>query len=235
VRPANLFWVAGDYLISPKIYNQFAPGNQANGSWTARGGVEFNAGGLPFMVEVDYKNWQYPHNCGVPEAAGYSAGPQCYVTTIGSRGSSYVPTFTAVNRDFDVRLGYRIFQPHVYIAVGYIWNSNNFGYPNMNAVGGGIEKLPDPGHAFNYYGSVFYYPNVNGSYTTTSTEPPPNTTYGLGYNVLKYQVGISWAFIPAVAIDAGWAGENGANKNNAPISYTFNGPYAGLAFYLPFY
>jgi hypothetical protein len=186
------------------------------------------------MVEVDYKNWQYPHNCGVPESAGYAAGPQCYVTTIGSRGSAYVPQFTAVNRDFDVRLGFRVFQPHVYIAVGYIWNSNNFGYPNMNAVGGGIEKLPDPGHAFNYYGSVFYYPNVNGSYTTTSTEGPPNTTYGLGYNLLKYQVGISWAFIPAVAIDLGWAGENGANKNNAPISYTFNGPYAGLGFYLPF-
>jgi hypothetical protein len=104
----------------------------------------------------------------------------------------------------------------------------------MNAVGGGLEKLPDYGHPFNWYGSVFYYPNLNGTYTTTSTENPPNTTYGLGYNLLKYQVGISYAFVPSVFIDAGWAGENGANKNNAPISYTFNGPYAGLGFLLPF-
>ncbi|HEX3672614.1 MAG TPA: hypothetical protein VHT92_13000, partial [Candidatus Cybelea sp.] len=234
VHSPNVFFVAGDYLISPKIYNQFAPGNQANGSWTARGGVEFN-GGLPFMIEVDYKNWQYPHNCGVAAStATINNAPQCYVTVIGSRGTAYVPAFTAVNRDGDVRIGYRVIDPHVYVAIGYLWASNNYGYPNMNAVGVGIEKLPDYGKAFQYYGSVFYYPNVNGTYTTSSGESPANTSYGLGYNVLKYQVGIGWAFMPSVYLDAGWAGENGANKNNAPISYTFNGPYVGLGFMLPF-
>ena len=232
--PPNVLFLAGDYLISPKIYNQFAPGNQANGSFTARGGMEFDSIALPFMIEVDYKNWQYPHNCGVPESAGYAAAPQCWVTTIGSRGSAYVPSFTAVNRDVDVRAGIRVLNPHVYVAVGYLWSSNNYGYPNMNAVGGGIEKLPDYGHAFNYYGSVYYYPNLRGTYTNTSVESPPGASYGLGYNLLKYQVGIQWAFIPSISIDAGWAGENGANKNNAPISYSFNGPYVGLGFLVPF-
>ena len=231
----NVLFLAGDYLISPKIYNEFAPGNQANGSFTARGGVQFNAIGLPFMLEVDYKNWQYPHNCGVPIAtATINNAPQCYVTTIGSRGTSYVPSFTAVNRDFDARLGIKVLDPHVYVAVGYIWGSNNYGYPNMNAVGGGIEKLPDWGHAFTYYGDVYYYPNFKGSYTTAPFGGTPSQTYGIGYNLLKYQVGIAWAFVPAVYLDAGWAGENGANKNNAPISYTFNGPYVGLGFLIPF-
>jgi hypothetical protein len=236
-KPApNVLFLAGDYLISPKIYNEFSPGNQANGSFTARGGVQFNAIGLPFMLEVDYKNWQYPHNCGVPiGTATIVNAPQCYVTTIGSRGTSYVPAFTAVNRDFDARLGVKVLDPHVYVAVGYIWGSNNYGYPNMNAVGGGLEKLPDWGHAFTYYGSVYYYPNFKGSYTTAVTPVSPSSeTFGLGYNLLKYQVGIAWAFVPAVYLDAGWAGENGANKNNAPISYTFNGPYVGLGFLIPF-
>ena len=68
--------------------------------------VQFNAINLPCMIEVDYKNWQYPHNCGVPQStATINNAPQCYVTTIGSRGTSYVPAFTAVNRDVDVRLG----------------------------------------------------------------------------------------------------------------------------------
>lgn len=230
----NVFFLAGDYLISPKVYNQFAPGVQANGSYTARGGVEFN-GGLPFMIEVDYKNWQYPHNCGVPiSTATIGNAPQCFVTTVGSRGSAYVPAFTATNRDLDVRVGYRIFEPHVYIAVGYLWGSNNYGYPNENAVGFGLEKLPDFGHKFQYYGSVYYYPNVNGTYTTAANENPVNTSFGIGYNVLKYQVGIGWAFVPNVYLDAGWAGENWANKNNAPISMSFNGPYVGLGFLIPF-
>jgi Copper amine oxidase N-terminal domain len=230
----NVLFLAGDYLISPKVYNEFSPGNTGTSSWTARGGVQFNAIGLPFMLEVDYKNWQYPHNCGSSTPTPLSSSPECYVTTIGSRGSSFVPAFTAVNRDFDTRLGVKVLDPHIYVAIGYIWTSNNYGYPNMNAVGGGIEKLPDWGHAFTYYGSVYYYPNVRGTYATTATSAVPSESFGIGYNVLKYQVGIAWAVIPAVYIDAGWAGENYANKNNAPISQSFNGPYAGLGFLIPF-
>jgi hypothetical protein len=231
----NVFFLAGDYLISPKIYNEFAPGNQANGSFTVRGGIQFNAVGLPFMLEVDYKNWHYPHNCGVPQsqATPGNAG-DCFVTTIGSRGTSYVPAFTAVNRDFDVRLGIKVIDPHVYVAIGYIWTSNNYGYPNMNAVGGGLEKLPDWGHSFTYYGSVYYYPNVRGTYNTVAFAGSPSESFGIGYNVLKYQVGIQWAFVPAVSLDLGWAGENWANKNNAPISQSMNGPYVGLGFLIPF-
>lgn len=232
----NTIWVAGDYLISPKIYNEFAPGNQANGSWTARGGAVFDAWGLPFMLEADYKNWQYPHNCGVAANIATPANaPQCFVTSIGSRFSTYVPAFTATNRDLDVRLGFRVFQPHVYVGIGYIWTSNSYGYPNMNAVGFGVEKLPDfsPHMPFQYYGSVYYYPNVRGTYTNTAINTGPDS-FGIGYNLLKYQVGVGYTFADAVWIDAGWAGENGANKNNAPISYTFNGPYVGLGFFFHF-
>jgi Copper amine oxidase N-terminal domain len=224
-------FVAGDYIISPKVYNQFANGAQGNGSWTVRGGMEFNLGNIPFMIEADYRNWQYPHNCGVPEniATPGNAG-ECFVTAIGSRFSTYVPAFTAVNRDVDVRLGVRIFNPRVYIGIGYIWGSNNFGYPNMEAVGGGIEKLPDLDQAFSFYGSVYYYPNFRGTYTNTAITPPFPTSYGVGYNLLKYQVGIDWVVFGPVYLDGGWMGENGANKNNAPISYNFNGPYVGLGF-----
>ena len=232
----NTVWVAGDYLISPKIYNEFAPGNQANGSFTARGGVVFDALGLPWMVEADYKNWQYPHNCGVPVTTATPANaPQCFVNSIGNRFSTYVPGFTATNRDLDVRLGFRVFQPHVYVGIGYIWTSTNNGYPNMNAVGFGVEKLPDfnPKMPLQYYGSVYYYPNVRGTYTNSAINTGPSS-FGIGYNLLKYQVGIGWSFADAVWLDAGWAGENGANKNNAPISYSFNGPYVGLGFFFKF-
>jgi Copper amine oxidase N-terminal domain len=232
-RPPNVVFVAGDYLISPKVYNEFSPGNTGSGSWTVRGGIIFDAFSLPFMLEADYANWQYPHNCGLPQSTATPANSECFVTSIGSRFATYVPAFTAVNRNIDARFGIRIFQPHVYIAIGYMWASNNYGYPNMNAVGFGLEKLPDFKQPFTYYGSVYYYPNVSGTYSNPAITTGP-TTFGIGYNVLKYQVGIQWAFVPAIYLDAGWKGENWANKNNAPISQSFNGPYAGLGFFFPF-
>jgi hypothetical protein len=235
VRAPNVAFIAGDYLFNPKVYNQFSPGNGGKGSYSVRGGIEFDAWNLPFMLEADYENFQYPHNCGVPQSTATLANAsECWVTNIGSTGSSYVPAFTAVNRDLDVRLGYRILKPHVYIAVGYIWGANNYGYPKLQAVGGGLEKLPDFRQPLTWYASVYYYPNFRGTYTTPSTVSPPNVTYGLAYNLLKYNVGIAWAFIPAAAIEAGWDGENGANKQNFPISYTANGLYAGLLFFAPF-
>ena len=229
----NNIYVAGDWIISPKIYNEFSPGNTGTSDWTFRGGAEFDAMSLPLMVEVDYKNWQYPHNCSGNPTTHAGASPECFVTTIGSRGSYYLPSQTLVNRDFDVRLGVRVLDPHVYIAAGYIWGSTNYGYPQTNAVGVGLDKMPDFGHGpLTWYGDVFYYPNFKGSYTQPTG--PAAGTYGFGYNLLKYQVGINYTIVPSVFLDAGWAGENGANKNNAPISYHFAGFYAGAGFYLPF-
>ncbi len=33
----------------------------------------------------------------------------------------------------------------------------------MNAVGFGLEKLPDLNQALSFFGSVWYYPNVKGT------------------------------------------------------------------------
>src|SRR5579863_3144612 len=233
IHTPNYVFVAGDYLFNPKVYNAFSPGNGGAGSYSVRGGVTFDAIGLPFMLEADYENFQYPHNCGAPVGSAQNS-PECFVTVIGGRGATFVPAFTAVNRDIDARLGFRIFQPHVYVAVAYDWGSTNYGYPNMRAVGGGLEKLPDYGRKFDYYGYVYYFPNWRGTYTSGANSVPPNETFGVGYNLLKYKVGVSYAVVPAVAIEAGWDGENAANKNNAPISFSANGAYAGLLFFVPF-
>ena len=54
-------FVAGDYLFSPKVYNEISPGNTATGSYALRGAVEFPLFGLPWMLEGDYRHYQYPH------------------------------------------------------------------------------------------------------------------------------------------------------------------------------
>src|SRR6202166_1895599 len=67
-------FIVGDYIFSPKVYNEFSPGNTGKGgSYSARGAVEFPAFGLPWMLEGDYRSYSYPHNSGISPA--FLGGP----------------------------------------------------------------------------------------------------------------------------------------------------------------
>lgn len=234
-RPLNgEAFVAGDYIFSPSVYNEFSPGNTGTSSYAVRGGGEFSLGSVPFMLEGSYQRWQYPHNC--PTAASASGGtryaPQCWVTTIGGAGSSPVQTATSLyDQDVDARFAVRVLQPRVYIGVGYLWMSNNYGYPNMQSWGFGGEKLPDLNHNFSFFGSVWYYPNAHGTYTNVASAPINPKSYDLGYNILKYQAGLTYGFgTSPFFIEAGWTGEGWSNKQNAPVNRSYNGPFAGIGF-----
>jgi hypothetical protein len=241
-------FIAGDYIISPKVYNEFSPGNtgsNSNGgfSYRLKGAYEFNLFSLPWMLEADYRQFNYPHNQGVattpsndgqvcdglPDTANpggnhaSSGDPGC-VTAIGGQFQTFVPAFTVRDYDFDGRLGLKIANPRIYIGVGYMARSGNYGYPRLHSVGFGLEKLPDLDQAFSVYGSAWYYPNVKGTFTNASG------TFDLEYNVLKYDVGGAFTFGPntPIYIDFGFLGDRGKNKLNAPIDFTHNGPYIGL-------
>jgi hypothetical protein len=225
------FFVAGDYIISPKIYNEFSPGNTGTSSYAVRGAGEFSLGNIPFMLEGSYERYQYPHNCtGGTGTTPFS--PSCYVTTIGGAGNYPLVTTTGLNdQDVDARFAVRVLQPRIYIGVGYMWMSNNYGYPNMHSIGYGLEKLPDLNHPLSLFGSVWYYPNVEGTYTNVATAPISPQSYNLAYNILKYQVGVDYVIGNSpVFIDLGWMGNQWSNKQNAPIGRTYEGPFAGIGF-----
>lgn len=211
-------FVAGDYIISPKVYNEFSPGNTGTSSYAVRGAIEFDALNIPWMVEGSFEQFGYPHNCGTTSTAT-ALDPQCFVTPIGGVGTSFVPAFQARDTDVDARLGIRVLNPRIYIGVGYLWRSTNYGYPNMNGVGFGIEKLPDLDTPLSFFGSFYYYPQVKGTYGP----------FDLEYNMYKYQVGVDYVVGNSpVFIEAGWMGDNLTNKLNAPSNSTANGPFAGL-------
>jgi hypothetical protein len=225
-------FVAGDYNISPTVYNEFSPGNKGSNSFAIRGATEFDLGNIPWMAEGLFERWEYPHNCnGLVPGSKTVWVPQCYVTTIGSTGSTVVLTGTPPQEsNVEARLGIRVAQPRIYVGAGYLWAGNNLGYPNLNGVGFGVEKLPDLNEGFTGFGSVYYYPNVHGSITTGITA----TNYNLAYNILKYQAGLSYSFGKApVFIEAGWMGDYWSAKSNAPSSRSYNGPFAGIGFWLP--
>ncbi len=233
------FYVAGDYIISPKVYNEFSPGNSGNNnsggfSYRLHGAIEIPVMSLPFMVEVDYRQYNWPHNC------GGSGDPECYVTAIGGLdsidnccgGNSFVPAFTGRDYDMDARLGIRILKPRIYIVGAYMWRRNNYGYPQENGAGVGLEKLPDLDHVFSFYGSAVYFFGVNGNYQATPGACDSATvgcTYNVSYDILKYDLGVTYTF-PGFPIffEAGFLGDRGWNNNAAPIGFSESGPYAGI-------
>ncbi len=224
--PYQDHFIAGDYIISPKVYNEFSPGNTGkSGSYAVRGALEFNLFSLPWMIAGDFRQYQYPHNC--PDVLPAPAGSECNVNVIGGLGSTYVPAFTAKDTDVDARLGLKIADPRIYIGVGYLFRTTNYGYPRQNGVGFGLEKLPDLDHAFSLYGSAYYYPSVKG---TCGTDVCPTGPYDLQYRILKYQIGgtLNFGNPTGVFLDFGWLGDQGRNKQNAPADFTHNGPYVGL-------
>jgi hypothetical protein len=222
--PYKDIFIAGDYIFSPKVYNEFSPGNTGKSSYQIRGAIEFDALNLPWMIEGNYEQFQYPHNCTSGTAGVPPFSADCYVTTIGGAGSTAVPAFTARDYDFDGRVGLKVADPRIYIGVGYMFRDSNYGYPKQSGVGFGVEKLPDLNQGFSLYGSAYYYPNVKGNFTD-----PSGVGYSLAYQILKYQIGgtVDFGNSP-IFLDLGWTGINGKNKTNAPSDFSANGPYVGL-------
>ncbi|MEO6834305.1 MAG: copper amine oxidase N-terminal domain-containing protein, partial [Candidatus Tumulicola sp.] len=233
--PYKDLFVAGDYIISPKVYNEFSPGNTGTSSYAVRGAFEFDALNIPWMVEGSFEQYGYPHNCGSSSTVS-SIDPQCFVRGIGGGYQTFVPAFSARDTDVDARLGIRVFNPRVYIGVGYLWRWENYGYPPMNGVGFGIEKLPDLNVPLSFFGSFWYYPSIKGNFSNDefprSITGQPGLTPGslsLAYNMYKYQIGGAYVIGNSpIFIEAGWMGDSLTNKTNAPIGSTASGPFAGL-------
>ena len=230
-------YIVGDYIFSPKVYNEFSPGNTVkSGNYSVRGAAEFDLLNLPWMIAGDFRQYQYPHNsgafaagtpCNVAPPAGAMGDPGC-VTVIGGSGQTFVPGFDAKDYDADARLGLRVAPPRIYVGVGYLWRTSNYGYPKQTAFGFGAEKLPDLNQPFSVYGSVWYYPNTKGPYTIGSG-PQAGTSLALAYNVLKYQIGGTYNFGKSgIFVDFGFLGDRGTNKTNAPVDFSHAGPYLGL-------
>ena len=70
-----------------------------------------------------------------------------------------------------------------------------------------------------FYGSAYYYPSVKG------TIGP----FTLGYDILKYDLGVSYAFqgIP-LFVEGGFLGEHGWATDSSPSGYSEAGPYVGI-------
>ena len=226
-------FIVGDYIITPKVYNQFSPGDiyHAGPSYAGRAAIEFPLANIPFMIEGSGEQYAYIHpgGFGIPQntrcVGGLAGNPAC-VTPIGfGGGSNWVHQFQAIDSDADARLGIQIANPRIYIGGSYLWAANNYGYPKFHGAGFGIEKLPDLDHVFSVFGSYYYYPSIEGNFTDPTT--------GTGYNVqerfMKYQAGVTLSMPKSgVFIEGGYMGNAAINKQFLPTNSHESGAFAGI-------
>jgi hypothetical protein len=247
-------FIVGDYLFGTKVYNELSPGNtgsqHGSASYAVRGAIEFPLFNLPWMLEGDYRQWQYPHSQGVSTppvgpngsvdlGCAQTPGDQGCVSVYGPiAGQTFVPAFTAREYDYDAHFGLKVADPRIYVGIGYDWHASNFSQPKMNGVGFGAEKLPDLDQPWSVYGSIYYYPTISGNFNVPQNPDPLNPnyvssqagqTFAVQYSLLKYFIGGTYNFgTSPVYIDLGFIGDRGSAKQNAPVSFTHAGGIVGI-------
>lgn len=215
VPAMNEIFVAGDYFVAGKTYNEFSAGNRTSGSWAGRAAGEFGH----FMGGIDYSQYRYPHTC------ASLTDTSCLVTVVGNNGSTFVPAQTMRDTFTEVHAGYKVFDPRFYVGIGYSFNAYNNGYPDMTGFGYGVEKLPDLDQQISWYGSYYMYPNTRGTYQGLGQSLP------MQYSLQTYKIGgtVSFSKGTPVFVEVGYMGNRGnAKANSVTPGYTHNGLYVGL-------
>ena len=203
-------------------YNEFSSGQYCPRTYLASGA--WIIGNSHFAVKVDYRGDAYVTNSNLTDNLG---NQYTRFSTIDG-GTAYTPVFLARQSTLDGRLLYQIAPAHVYVGIGYLQTSTNYGYPHLTAVGAGLEKLPDLRPGIGFYGSAFYYPNANGTYTVASG-PSTGRALRQSYQITKYDVGATLAFAHApIYLYGGFSGDRYTAREHAPIDQTHGGPYLGL-------
>ncbi|HEX5274311.1 MAG TPA: copper amine oxidase N-terminal domain-containing protein [Candidatus Rubrimentiphilum sp.] len=204
-------------------YNEFVAGGYCKALLAAAAIVFKNS---PFAVKVDYRLDSYVTSDNLTD--GFGTHYTKFSTVDG--GSALTPVFMARQSSLDGRLEYKIAEPKIYVGLGYLKTTTNYGYPSLNAIGFGLEKLPELRTGISWFGSAFYYPSASGTYTIVNAASPNNgKSYRQQYGITKLDIGLALALSHfPLYIYGGYSADQYTAKAAAPIGQTHNGPYLGL-------
>jgi hypothetical protein len=222
-----------------KVYNEFSAGEKDaqgtglgnsssgfSGSYVIAGAYLFN----PWALKVDFRQDGYDTTVSTLTTACPSGACTTFTTIDG--GFATIDAFRAKQSTLDARLEYAIgAYQGLYIGAGYLQASNNYGYPTLHGIGGGLEKLPSFDQSWSWFGSAFYYPNANGTYVNTSFGSPNyGSSFKQSYDIIKYDIGLNVNFAGSpFYLYGGYSGDRYNKKdNNEAINQTHSGPYVGL-------
>ncbi|GAC1584837.1 MAG: hypothetical protein NVS3B7_20030 [Candidatus Elarobacter sp.] len=207
-----------------KNYNEFSAGEWCPESYFVS--AAYAPQDSAIAVKVDFRQDAYVTSDNLTDAF---ANHYTQFATIDG-GVATTPVFLARQSSFDARLEFRVAEPRLYVGVGYLRTSTNYGHPHLNAIGLGIEKLPDLRPGISFYGSAFYYPSATGNYTVSDpASPNAGKSYRQQYRIGKYDIGLALvAKNSPLYVYGGLNADHYAARQNAPIGQTHDGPYLGL-------
>ncbi|MHB8434227.1 MAG: hypothetical protein ACYDCA_11650, partial [Candidatus Tyrphobacter sp.] len=216
-------FIQGAFSAS-RNYNEFSAGGYCPESYLIS--AAYAPSNSRFALKFDFRQDAYVTSDNLTDKIGdhYTQ----FATIDG--GTAFTPVFLARQSTLDARLEYQITVPRIYIGVGYLHTADNYGYPSLNALGVGIEKLPDLRSGVSIFGSAFYYPTASGNYTITNPASPNfGNVYRQQYQIVKYDIGLTLTFRRSpVYIYGGFGNDQYLARQNAPIGQTHAGPYIGL-------
>lgn len=218
-------FVAVDLNVKPAVSNEFDAGKNGNTTQRIRGAFEYRLGprGGKSFAEIEYRRWSYPHVtnatdiengtlCSAAAGPAPSVGDPGCVTTIGGRTSAFVNSTQLSESELEFRNGFIALGGHTYVATATGTQSNSYGYPRLRArFGVGLERLPDLSRPFTEYASIYYFPELGGSYSSLNVGD-----VRLCYKRLSYEGGLALT-IPKTALflEVGAMSERYIGKENA--------------------
>ncbi len=215
-EPLRELLIEGGYTLA-KVYNNYANGVTGTGfSYVASGAYRFGPWAVKFDQRTDFFS-PTPNVPGPPPGVGFS-------TPDG--GYSVVPPFTGRNTNFDVRAEHNIFGPNSYAGLSYVETATSYGYPTLSGVGLGLEQYSDF-TPFGFYGSVFYYPSVSGSFLQTDPASPNfGRFFPVRFSQVKYTAEASLPLSRDFYAYFGYGGYRMLSGLNS--SENVEGPYIGI-------
>lgn len=203
----------------PKIYNDYANGLTGSGtSYVVSGAYRFGGWALKF----DERSDQFKTLVNVPGPPGPGTG---FLAPDGTY--EVVPPFLGRLKDSDVRLERGAFTKNLYLGLSYVNTSTSYGYPTLRGLGAGIEQY-SAFKPFALFGSMFYYPNVSGTFFQTDPKSP---NFGKSYPVSLGQ--LTYAFEGSLPLSHDfytYFGYGGYRmlKNTTTTVQNIEGPFLGL-------
>jgi hypothetical protein len=243
--PAEHF-VMVDVAIAGKTYNELSNGSSTTG-FGVRAAAEVPIVGHNWVAQIDYRSYNYKHsaNGALPNGITFACPPNdpgC-VTPIGYRTYNaafspgpvnYLNAFNAQDSTTQIGLGSKIARvERYYLSVGYMFRGFNYlGYPGMNGLGFGLDKLPDVDRAVSVYGNFWAYFNVNGKYTGPTTAALGGFSgypFTVAYRLFAYRLGVTFN-IPKTPLffDISGVGDRADVSSSGPSSSVHNALFLGV-------
>jgi hypothetical protein len=217
--PAPIGFIQGAIATS-LVANEFSANLHSSASWNGELGLFVGPVSLVGTVRSD--QYRTSHNFQDP-----TGNPLTQFNTI-DLGVASTPVFTARQWNYEGRAEYEILKPRINIAASFLTEYSNYGAPRLTGGGGGLEKLPYGNEEFGWYGSVLYFPMLQGTYMETAG-PNNGISYKQQFQLVKYDFGLHYG--PShIYVIAGFSGDRYTAKQNAPASQTHAGPYLGLGY-----